>query len=123
MPDFRWTPKRSEAAILLADGNPKSFVCRELGIDQKTLWRWSQESEFSVEVDRLTLMMGVASRAERLRIVKRIIRERIRDDAPIQSDKDILDWLKFAQGETDGIKLDLTALADNASPVAGSGSN
>ncbi len=30
----------------------------------------------------------------------------------IETDKDLLDWLKIAQSETDGIKLDLADLAD-----------
>jgi hypothetical protein len=29
----------------------------------------------------------------------------------IRTDRDLLDWLKFAQSETDGIKLDLAKLA------------
>jgi len=38
----------------------------------------------------------------------------------------VLDWLKFAQGETDGIKLDiskLAAVAENAASMADSGSD
>ena len=32
----------------------------------------------------------------------------------VLTDKDILDWLKFAQSETDGVKLDLSKLAQLA---------
>ena len=44
--------------------------------------------------------------AERLRIAMRLVRAK-----GYQSDRDLLDWLKYAQSETDGVKLDLTKLA------------
>ncbi len=116
---FQWTPKRTRAALGLADGKTQTDVARETGVTRRTLYQWLQEPEFSAEVDRLALMTGIASRAERLRIAKRIVRQRVRDDAAIHSDKDLLDWLKYAQGETDGIKLDLAALAAAYTSVAG----
>lgn len=50
-------------------------------------------------------MIDVASRAERLRIAMRAVRQRVRDDGAIDTDRDVLDWLKYAQSETTGIKL------------------
>lgn len=50
-------------------------------------------------------MIDIASRAERLRIAMRAVRQRVRDDGTIETDRDVLDWLKYAQGETTGIKL------------------
>jgi hypothetical protein len=65
------------------------------------------------------MMTGIAMRSERIKITKRVVRQRIMDTDLILSEKDILDWLKFAQSETDGIKLDLAALLDAASdPLA-----
>ena len=61
-------------------------------------------------MDRLSLMVGVSSRAERLRLAIRVVRAKTNGDVP-ETEKDLLDWLKFAQSETDGIKLDLTKLA------------
>ena len=76
---------------------------------------------FSAEVDRLSVMTGIASKAERLRIVKKIVRQNMNADF-ISTDKDILDWLKFAQSETDGINLNLAAhlaaFGDDDSSVA-----
>ncbi|HEV2121877.1 MAG TPA: phBC6A51 family helix-turn-helix protein, partial [Chloroflexota bacterium] len=109
--------------ITLADGKTQRAVANELDINDKTLYRWLQTPEFSAEVDRLTLMMGIAARAERLRIVKRVVSQRVRDDMEIESDRDLLDWLKYVQGETDGVKLDLAALAETAISVAGEGSH
>jgi transposase-like protein len=119
MSGFRWNQKRTQAALALADGKTQRATAKELDISSKTLYRWLQEPEFDAEVDRLTLMMGIAGRAERLRIAKRIVAQRVRDDVFIQSDKDLLDWLKFAQGETDGLKLDLAAIAAAYASVAG----
>lgn len=70
------------------------------------------------EVDRLSLMVDVSSRAERLRITMRAVRQKTPGNK-ILTDKDLLDWLKFAQSETDGLKLDLAKLetAFNADEV------
>lgn len=88
----------------------------------RALYLWLQDPAFAEEVDRLSLMVGVASRAERLRIAKRVVRQMVKDSGLVKTDKDLLDWLKFAQGETDGIKLDLdklaAALGADAPPVA-----
>lgn len=119
---FRWTESATAAALALAEGQYRADAAKAADITERTLYRWLQNPEFSAEVDRLSLMTGIASRAERLRIAKRVIQQRVRDGAPIRTDKDILDWLKFAQSETDGIKLDLAALATAAASVADSGS-
>ena len=67
-------------------------------------------------------MVGIAGRAERLRIANRIVRQRVRDEI-VESDKDLLDWLKFAQSETDGLNLGLaTSLTELAASMAGRGS-
>ena len=50
-------------------------------------------------------MIDVASRAERLRIVMRVVRQKVRADGTPETKKDLLDWLKFAQSETTGFKL------------------
>jgi transposase-like protein len=106
---FKWTPERSQAAILLAEGYTYQEVADEIGKTKRTITAWMGEIEFSAEVDRLSLMCGIASRAERLRLIKRVIRQQAGDK--VTTDKDVLDWLKFAQSETDGARLNLAALA------------
>jgi hypothetical protein len=123
---YQWTPDKSAAALMLAEGHTYKQVGKEIGKTEKTIYRWMTDMEFSVEVDRLTLMVGIASRAERLRLAKRVIRQQDHGGVVI-TDKDLLDWLKYAQSETDGVKLQLTSLAtalgsDDAS-VADSGSS
>lgn len=118
---WQWNEKRSAAAVLLAEGRTEQETADTLELERKTLWNWKQIPEFAAEIDRLSLMVDVSSRAERLRIAMRVARQRIKDDK-IETDKDLLEWLKFAQSETDGIKLDLTklaALGETDAPVAG----
>jgi len=109
MTDFHWTPKRQRAAMILAQGYTQAEAAAQAGVTRRTVERWAAEFEFSVEVDRLSLMVGIASRAERLRIAMQVVRQKVQADG-VQTDRDALDWLKFAQSETDGAKLDLAAL-------------
>lgn len=96
--------------MLLAQGYTRKEVAKEADVSERTIYRWLDDVEFSAEVDRLSLMLGVAARAERLRIAQRAIRAKVREDK-IDTEKDLLDWLKYAQSETDGVKLDLAALS------------
>jgi hypothetical protein len=85
------------------------------GVSDRSVYTWLNIPEFSAEVDRLSLMIEVASRAHRLRIANRVIRQMVREGEDIPTAKDILDWLKYAQGETDGIKFDFTKMLNDAS--------
>ena len=118
-----WNEQRSQAAIKLASGYTWQATADEVGVDKRTITNWFQNVEFSAEVDRLSLMVDVASRAERLRITMRAIRQKVKDDG-VETAKDVLEWLKFAQSETDGVKLDLSklaSLAEAGAPVADRG--
>src|SRR5689334_10583927 len=122
MSGFHWTYKSSAAAVGLAEGKTRQEVAAEVGVTERTLYRWIADTEFWAEVNRLSLMVGIAGRAERLRIAMRVLRQKIKDDGKVDTDKDALDWLRFAQSETDGVKLDLTALFEAQASVAGQGS-
>lgn len=112
MSDFEWTKNREEAALSLARGESFAETADIAGVAERTVYRWMNVPEFSEEVDRLSLMVEVASRAHRLRLANRVIRQFIKDNEIVLTNKDILDWLKYAQGETDGVKLDMAALLD-----------
>lgn len=116
MSAFRWNPRRSKAAMRLALGETQASVAAKIGVDERTVRRWLADAAFAAEVDRLSLMSDIAGRAKRVRIAKRVARQRVREDGFVESNKDILDWLKFAQSETNGIQLDLTALAETVEP-------
>ena len=111
MTDFKWTEKASMAAQALAEGMTREEAATHADISQRTIYRWLSDPEFGAEVDRLSLMVGIAARAERLRIAQRVVRQKTSDTGTLETKADLLDWLKFAQSETDGIKLDLTKLA------------
>ena len=119
---FKWTAAKRKAAFALADGATQVEAAKEAEVTDRTIRLWLDEAPFAEEVDRLTLMTGLATRAARLRLAKRVA-EKLGD----RTEKDLLDWLKFAQSETDGVKLDLAklaaALGDDEAPVAGGGSN
>lgn len=95
----------------LAEGYTQAEAAAAANVAERTVQRWVADPEFSAEVDRLTHMTGIAMRAERLRIVMRVVREKTKGGVAI-TEKDLLDWLKYAQGETDGVKLDLAALLE-----------
>jgi len=107
---FEWTDQRSQAAIALAEGKTQKEVAQEVDVAERSLRDWLNIPEFAAEVDRLSLMIDVSSRAQRLRLAMRVVRAKTKD-GEIKTDKDLLEWLKFAQSETDGIKLDITKIA------------
>ena len=123
MKQFKWTSKRSDAALALSMGKTEEETAQEVGVARSSITRWKKEIEFAVEVDRLTLMTGIASKAERLRLAKKMIAKQLEKEVP--TEKDLLDWVKYAQSETDGVKLnligELAALFTDGASVAGSG--
>jgi hypothetical protein len=102
---FRWTEKAVAVAFSLAEGAKQIDAAEKAGVSDRTIRNWLQQPEFAEEVDRLTFLTGVALKAERLRIAKRVIAK-----LEEKTQRDLLDWLKYAQGETDGIKLDFAEL-------------
>ena len=90
---YRWTPKKEKAAIMLSSGDTINEVAASVGVSEKTIDRWKRDIEFSQEVDRLSLMVGVANRAERLRMAKRIVKKLAEKQNPTH--QDLLEWLKI----------------------------
>lgn len=109
---FAWDEQKSQAAVSLAHGFSKADVAQEVGVERSTVYYWLNIPEFAAEVDRLSTMIDVASRAERLRQTMRVLRSLTNEDGVLRTDKDALDWLKYAQSETDGAKLDFSKLAE-----------
>ena len=101
---FHWSSTRYKAALALAQGQSQQAVAEMIGVCRKTICNWLCVTEFVAEIDRLSCMIDIASRAERLRIAMRAVRQKVREDA-VETDKDVLDWLKYAQSETTGIRL------------------
>ena len=102
---FHWSTKRHKAALALAEGQSQQAVAEAIGVCRKTICNWLCVTEFLAEVDRLSCMIDISSRAERLRMAMRVVKQKVRADGTLETDKDVLDWLKYAQSETTGIKL------------------
>lgn len=113
---FCWDHRKETAAIALANGHTQVEASEIAGIGRATLQRWLLVPEFSDEVDRLAHMVGIAARADRLRMAKRIVRQ-ITDQAEkagtLPTGKDLLDWLKYAQSEMDGATINLGKLLES----------
>lgn len=105
MTGFKWSPRKNEAAVLFAEGYTVEEVSHKTGQSERQLYRWRADITFSTEVDRMALDVGIAKRSERLKIAQRIVRQKLLGEIP--SDRDLLEWLKYSQGETDGIKQSL----------------
>jgi len=111
MASFRWTRRREKVALALAAGYTQAVAAEKAKVSERTVNRWYSKLEFAMEVDRLTLLTGISTRAERMRIVMQVVRQKIEaETGTVQTKRDILEWLKLAQSETDGAKLDLSSL-------------
>ena len=107
--DTWWTSERSEAVTLLAMGHNIKEVADRVGVTDRTIYNWKNEPKFEMEVDRCSLMYGVASRAARLRLLNKMIRKKLDDDGdPLSVQESLLDLLKEARMQTDGFKLDFS---------------
>lgn len=114
---FKWTPKKGAVAVALAEGLSYQAAAEAHGVTKRTVCRWAAAAEFSAEVNRLSQMLNIARRAERMRIATRAVRQKVRADGTVDTERDLLDWLKFARDETAGVKLDLVTLAAAAQVV------
>lgn len=106
--NIKWDERQVAAAIMLAEGHPKVEIYEKLGIERSTLWRWEQNEEFATEVDKLSLMYGLASKAKRMREINRIAL--MFDRAlthPINEGYTYLDLLKEARMQSEGVRLDI----------------
>src|SRR5215212_8867078 len=100
----QWSSTRTKVAFALAEGQARA-VAHAIGVCRKTICNWLCVTEFAAEVDRLSCMIDIASRAERVRIAMRAVRQKVRAVGTVETEKDVLDWLKYPQSETTGIKL------------------
>ncbi len=122
---FRWDKRKQTACLELAAGNTIKEAAKSAEVTERTVRRWKQVPEFQVELDRLIVITDIGSRAQRILIAKQVVKQRMKNEV-IETDKDLLDWLKYVQSETDGIKLGLSqqflaAITNNDQPDPGSG--
>ena len=110
MGEFKWTENKRAAALILAKGHTEKETADTIGVNIRTVQRWKTDEDFMLEVDKLTLLTGIALRAERLRIAARVVRQKAPEDGRAKTSRDLLDWVKYIQSETDGVKFDIGAL-------------
>ena len=127
--EFDWTHQRGRAAVLLAQGYTNAEVARDedVNVNRSTIGRWRKHEEFEAEVDRLSLMYGLASKPARLRLIQQAARQFIDEEGNIDvSGFTLLDLLKEARMQMEGVQIgilsELAAINETARPVAGSGS-
>lgn len=106
---FVWTEKRSQVAIAISHGKTKGKAAIEAGISRTTVYNWSLHPDFGAEIDRLSKMSKAASKGWRLRMINRLIDQKIRADGTIECKADISELLKMAAAESDGQILDLSS--------------
>jgi len=94
----RVTSTQRLAAELLAEGHSQRRVAEMLGLSPHTVARWKRNNDFQALVDELTAATGVAAKAERIRVAKQVVRQKMRSES--WSKKDLLDWLRYIKEET-----------------------
>jgi predicted XRE-type DNA-binding protein len=119
---FKWTRRKQLAALVLANAYNQDQAAKVAGVTQASISHWMSNTEFITEVDRLTLMVGISLRSERVRLAMQVLRQKTTEEGGIiLTDKDPLDWLKFAQSETDGARIDLISILNSLESAEESG--
>jgi len=114
---LNWTPQAIKIVEMLAQGYQREEAAEEAGVGVATVYRLLKNAEFRDELDRLTLMAGYALKAHRVRLAMAVIRQKIdASTGTVQTKEDLLDWLKYLQSETEGIRLDLSQFFAAISP-------
>ena len=124
--EFVWTPERDQAAKLLSQGYSIKEVAEEVGVTDRTIYNWKNIEEFEMEVDRLSVVYGLASKAERTRLLMKMARQKVKEDGTLElDDTSLMDIIKEMRMQTDGIRLNVaqfyTALVEEARSVARGG--
>ena len=101
---MKWTKKKNAFVEMAAEGEKIVDIARKLNMSIHTAYHWNEDPLIREEIDRLSLMSGIASKAERMRIAKKAARQKMLGDH-VRTKKDLLDWLKFASKEMEGERV------------------
>jgi hypothetical protein len=94
----RWDQKKRDIAAALAEGKRPGNVALEFGLSEGYIRRLKQNKDFMSYVDELTMTLGLATAAERVRIAKAMIEKKLEDG--LASKKDVLEWMRYLGEET-----------------------
>lgn len=123
---FIWNDLRSEVATMLAQGYEKTYIAEQVGISRITIYTWLKYPEFEEEVDRLSLMLGAASKAYRLRLINKAIRQFEEENGKLElNGSTLLDYLKEARMQAEGVRLgiisELATIIEEDASLTGDG--
>lgn len=102
MSSFKWNPRKRKAALMLAQGHTIVEVAKAFEVDSRTIDRWKDDISFMDEVDRLTSTTGLASDAELIRAVKRLIDRKRGKDGDLDSNRDVSELMRLLREITTG---------------------
>jgi hypothetical protein len=104
---FVWDETKLKAAELIAKGENRQGIAKQLSISDRTLRRWAGHPDFQQKIDEIIAEIDIAQKGERIKIAKKVIRQKLNQKN--LSDKDLLDWLKYV-GEEIGDYSEVTTL-------------
>jgi hypothetical protein len=113
-------PYHEQAAYLLALGKSKTDVAKEVKVTRPALYTWLKREDFARYVDQLTMTVGLANKAERVRLLKQRAKELWDREKDKPSRKH--DWLDYSQAiaeETGAYQLGHNVLAQQLVKVFG----
>lgn len=124
---WEWDIYKRKACIELAKGLTISEAAKEAGCSSRSISRWKNSEEFQIELDRCSLIYGLASKAERMRQLTKAAKQFVRGDHIDTGNKDHLDYVKAARTEAEGVRLhlvqDIEAILNEDGSNTGSGSD
>lgn len=123
---FEWDSKWNDAVKMLAVGDTVREVAEAVGVTERTIYLWKNKESFAAEVDRLSLIYGLASKAERTRLLMRMAKQKVKADGSLElDDTSLMDIIKEMRMQIEGTRIDIstiyTALSDEARSVARAG--
>lgn len=120
--------REMEPAILkLAQGYTIKEAAEAAEVTERTVYNWKKIEKFNAEVDRLSVMVGLASKAERTRTLMQMARQKMNKETGEWEldDTSLMDILKEMRMQIEGTRIDITdiysSLVEEARSVARSG--
>lgn len=99
--EFVWDDVKLKAAEGMARGDNRQSLAETLNTTDRTLRRWAEHPDFQRKIDEIIQDIDIAQKSERIKIAKKVIRAKMKDEDPENwTKKDLLEWLKYVGEET-----------------------
>lgn len=97
---FVWDEVKQKVAEAIAKGDRSvKDILTEFKITDRVYYTWKKHPEFQRKIDEILQDIDIAQKSERIKIAKKVIRQKLENDAKDLSKKDLLDWLKYVGEE------------------------